>query len=353
MLKTVSPSLYSTQMLKNVSLVYTPHKCWRMCPQFILDTNVEECVLCLYSTQILKTVSPVYTPHKCWRMCPQFILDTNVEECVPSWYSTQMLKNVSPVYTRHKCWRLCPQFIVDTNVEECVSSLYSTQMLKTVDSSYTPHKCWRMCPQFILDTNVEDCVPSLYSKQMLTNVSSVHTRHKCWRMFPHFILDTNVEDCVPVYDVLSLNNSRFGDFVDHIYPIGLEIKDTTDTDRSAAYRDIHLEIDSECRFRTKLYATRDDFNFPIVIFQFISSNIPAAPAYGVYISRLIRYSRVCCSYQDFLDKELLLTRKLLNQGFLLEKLKSSLRKCYDRHHDLVDRYGISVSQIITDMFHLS
>ena len=154
-------------------------------------------------------------------------------------------------------------------------------------------------------------------------------------------------------DVLSLNNSRFGDFVDHIYPIGLEIKDTTDTDRSAAYRDIHLEIDSECRFRTKLYATRDDFNFPIVIFQFISSNIPAAPAYGVYISRLIRYSRVCCSYQDFLDKELLLTRKLLNQGFLLEKLKSSLRKCYDRHHDLVDRYGISVSQIITDMFHLS
>ena len=26
-------------------------------------------------------------------------------------------------------------------------------------------------------------------------------------------------------DVLSLNNSRFGDFVDHIYPIELEIKD--------------------------------------------------------------------------------------------------------------------------------
>jgi hypothetical protein len=27
-------------------------------------------------------------------------------------------------------------------------------------------------------------------------------------------------------DVLSLNNSRFGDFVDRIYPIELEIKDT-------------------------------------------------------------------------------------------------------------------------------
>jgi hypothetical protein len=27
----------------------------------------------------------------------------------------------------------------------------------------------------------------------------------------------------------------------------------------------------------------------------------------------------------------------------LVKLKSSLRKLYGRHHDLVDRYGISVS----------
>jgi hypothetical protein len=34
-------------------------------------------------------------------------------------------------------------------------------------------------------------------------------------------------------------------------------------------------------------------------------------------------------------------RKLPNQGFLLVKLKSSLRKFYGRHHDLVDRYGIS------------
>ena len=54
-------------------------------------------------------------------------------------------------------------------------------------------------------------------------------------------------------DVLSLNNSMFGDFVDRIYPSELEIKDTTDTDRSASYLDLHLEIDSEGRLRMKLY----------------------------------------------------------------------------------------------------
>ena len=46
-------------------------------------------------------------------------------------------------------------------------------------------------------------------------------------------------------DVLSLNNFRLGDFVDIIYPIKLEIKDTTDTDRFASYLDLHLEIGSE------------------------------------------------------------------------------------------------------------
>jgi hypothetical protein len=59
------------------------------------------------------------------------------------------------------------------------------------------------------------------------------------------------------------------------------------------------------------------------------------------------------SYIDFIDKRLLPTKKLQNQGFILVKLKSVRRNIYGRHHDLVDRYGISVSQMTTDMFHLS
>jgi len=117
--------------------------------------------------------------------------------------------------------------------------------------------------------------------------------------------------------------------------------------------DLHLEIESEGRLRMQIYDKRDDFNFPIVNFLFICSNITAAPAYGLYISQLIRYSIACGSYQDFIERGLLLKRKLLNQWFLLVKVKSSLRKLYRRHHDLVDRYEISVSQMTTDMFNLS
>ena len=74
-------------------------------------------------------------------------------------------------------------------------------------------------------------------------------------------------------------------------------------------------------------------------------NIPAAPAYGIYISELLRYSRACGSYQEFPDRGLLLIRKLLNHVFLLGKLKSSFPKFYDRNHDLVDRFsGVRVTR---------
>ena len=54
------------------------------------------------------------------------------------------------------------------------------------------------------------------------------------------------------------------DFVDRIYPIELEIKDTTYTDRSASYLDLHFEIDNDGRWRTKPYDQWEDFNIPIV-----------------------------------------------------------------------------------------
>jgi hypothetical protein len=67
-----------------------------------------------------------------------------------------------------------------------------------------------------------------------------------------------------------------------------------------------------------------------------------------YISQLIRYCRACGSYHAYLDGGLLLTRKLLNKGYLVVKMKSSLRK-FKGHHN----YGISVSQMITNVLRLS
>ena len=52
-------------------------------------------------------------------------------------------------------------------------------------------------------------------------------------------------------DVLSLNNAKFNDYIDVIYPKELEIKDTTDAPKWANYLD-HLEFDEDVKLFTRL-----------------------------------------------------------------------------------------------------
>jgi hypothetical protein len=74
--------------------------------------------------------------------------------------------------------------------------------------------------------------------------------------------DINLTTRNPWFCNFHVSNNLFQrNHADHIYPIDLEIKDTTDTTISASYIDIHLNIDSEGEFRTKLYDKRYDFNF--------------------------------------------------------------------------------------------
>jgi hypothetical protein len=42
-----------------------------------------------------------------------------------------------------------------------------------------------------------------------------------------------------------------------------------------------IEFDDSGQISTKIYDKRDDFNFKIIIFSNMCSNIPASPAYGV------------------------------------------------------------------------
>ena len=152
-------------------------------------------------------------------------------------------------------------------------------------------------------------------------------------------------------DVLSINNDHFHSYVDSIYPNELEIKDTTECSTSASYLDVLLKLDTNGKLTTQLYDKRDDFNFAIVNFPYLCSNIPASPAYGVYISQLIRYARACSAYDQFLVRGSLLTKKLMSQGFQMSRLQAAFRKFYGRYNDLIYPYNLSLGHMLSDMFH--
>ena len=118
------------------------------------------------------------------------------------------------------------------------------------------------------------------------------------------------------------NTPRYFSFayLGQMYPAELEIKDTTESNISASYLDLLLSIGGTVNFT--LNDKRDDFNFHITNFPFLSSNIPTSPAYGVFISQLIRHARACSSYGCFILRATRLSNKLLEQGYAKERLKS-------------------------------
>ena len=61
----------------------------------------------------------------------------------------------------------------------------------------------------------------------------------------------------------------------------------------------------------------------------MSSNIPSGPAYGIYISQLVRIGRICSTYEEFVKRNRLITTRLIRQGFqACEKLQEILCKVY-------------------------
>ena len=115
-------------------------------------------------------------------------------------------------------------------------------------------------------------------------------------------------------DLLTLNNPAFDNAIDDIYPPELQLKKTTECPTTLSYLDILIAIDNG-KYSTAVFDKRDSFTFNIVNFPHLSSNIPSKPAYGVYISQLVRIGRICSNFEQFKHRHYTLTQKLIKQGF--------------------------------------
>ena len=119
--------------------------------------------------------------------------------------------------------------------------------------------------------------------------------------------------------------------------------------KTASYLDLLLSIGRDGQLYTSIYDKREDLNFHITNFPFLSSNISSLPTYCVFISQLIRHARAFSSYECFILRTRWLSSKLLKQGYLVERLKSSFRKFYGQYGDLIQQYKVPLSRMLNDI----
>ena len=150
-------------------------------------------------------------------------------------------------------------------------------------------------------------------------------------------------------DDLTTNNPFFDDEIGNIYPKELQLKKTTEAANELSYLDIMIEIEDSC-FRTDVYNKRDGFGFHVV--NFPNLNIPLSPAYGVYVSQLVRMARICNSSQKFNRRNKLLTRRLLQQGFECHRRCWTLKKFHSTYPRLFQKFCSSTKSLIIEVIQL-
>ena len=86
-------------------------------------------------------------------------------------------------------------------------------------------------------------------------------------------------------DLIVFNNKRFLDYLTEIYPSQLTVEKANKLDHLADYLDLTFIIDSGGKLSTRLYDKCYDFDFHIINFPFLLSNIPSGPSNCVYTSQ--------------------------------------------------------------------
>ena len=145
-------------------------------------------------------------------------------------------------------------------------------------------------------------------------------------------------------DLLNIDNPYFEGMVNQIYPSELQLNKANISDTEAPFLDLHLSV-ANGFVSSKIYDKRDDFDFDIVNFPFLDGDVPRRASYGVYISQLIRFARVCNHVTDFNARNKSLTAKLLQQGYRYHKLRKTFSKFYRRHYELISKYNVGLKGI--------
>ena len=158
-------------------------------------------------------------------------------------------------------------------------------------------------------------------------------------------LQKSSSSATPFDDLFSINNVNFGNCISAIYLSELELKDTSTSSTEMCYLDTNIKTgDATTLFRISIYDKRDDFAFGIGHFSHMDSNIPANPAYGFYISQLVRYARICTSKVDFINRlrglSLSQTTRLWNQSTW-----EFINKFVNRHGLIVEKYSAGLREM--------
>ena len=151
-------------------------------------------------------------------------------------------------------------------------------------------------------------------------------------------------------DLIVFDNKKFLGCLKEICPSQLAVGGANKSDHLADCLGLAFVVGGGGGLSAGLCGRRDDFDFRVVGFPFLSGGVPSGPSCGVCISRLVGCAR-CCSHCDgFRCRRRCLVGRLLSQGCRALRLGGSFKRFCGGCRDLVGRCWGSVNAVVSGSF---
>jgi len=140
-------------------------------------------------------------------------------------------------------------------------------------------------------------------------------------------------------DILVVNYDDFPSTARDIYPNELTLKRAdTPIDHKVAFLDLHISRQSSLSI--DLYDKTRDFNFNVVKFAHISSNVPRNSIYQIFLSQLVRISRIVTDRMEWLDRIRELNEACLRVGASITRLANTFGRFCANRQSLLWKFDI-------------
>ena len=139
-------------------------------------------------------------------------------------------------------------------------------------------------------------------------------------------------------DIGVANFLDFGNIAREIYPRSLILnKSNVSSISNSSFLDLNVSV-LDRGYVIKVYNKVDDYNFSVITFPFLESNIVTTVCYSVFFGEILRYLRICSRLCDFENRAQMLVRMLVQRGYKRSELAKQFIKVFFRYKIEVRKY---------------
>ena len=149
------------------------------------------------------------------------------------------------------------------------------------------------------------------------------------------------------------DDNMFQNKYKEIYPSEMVLKNTNVSLNEVNYLDLYISVKNN-QYIYRKYNKTNDYPFTVIKYPNLSANIPVKPAYGVFISQLVRYTRINKDINGFIKDTIEIIHKLTKQNYNIHKLIEKFIHFGRFYPNLWTRFGCDIlnKKFIKKIIHL-